>query len=64
MARKVGGGGINMNYKYTIIKDVETINCDGCKYWGGLLTSKPCCLCAGARLDSSRNYYAKKERKK
>ena len=53
-----------MTHKYTIIKGPETISCQGCKYWTRQVTSKPCCLCAGARLDSSRSYYARKGRKR
>ncbi len=50
-----------MSHKYHIIKPAQaatgTIDCTGCKYIRRLLTSLPCRLCAGARLDSERDYH-------
>ncbi len=46
-------------HRYRLIKYPETIDCTGCKWLKYSLTGKvaPCRLCAGARLDSERDYH-------
>lgn len=48
-------------HRYRIIKPAEaateSVDCTGCKYWRRNFTSLPCRLCAGARLDSERDYH-------
>lgn len=46
-------------HRYRIIKPDESIDCTGCKWLKYSLNSKvaPCHLCAGARLDSERDYH-------
>ena len=48
-------------HRYRIIKPAEaateSVDCTGCKYIRRSMTSEPCRLCAGARLDSERDYH-------
>lgn len=48
-----------MKHKYRLLKGAETVDCTGCKWWKYSFNSRvsPCRLCAGARLDSNRDYH-------
>ncbi len=54
-----------MKHRYRILKGAETVDCTGCKWARYNFNSRvaPCRLCAGARLDSERNYYKKGAKK-